>query len=286
MERDYRYFLDESKKLCRFHVDVEEDASDPRKDYDNLGTMMVWWNRYDLGDENKFNSPSDFLDDLVHFTLTNKQIINYVKKGKASNGLQLKYNRSKREWELWGTYYLWPLENAKEAQFSVIASDPDIYWLVDEIIESLPIQDKLTLLEKEFFFLPIYIYEHSGLCMNTGGFACPWDSGQAGWIYVSKEKVMEEGIQVRKNDRWVKANSKNWKEAAERILEGEVKLYDQYLQGECYGWIIEEWNGDDWDYKDSCWGYFSDKWGNELIEELKCEALGRDVKLYGKEDVA
>ncbi len=28
--------------------------------------------------------------------------------------------------------------------------------------------------------------------MNTTGFSCPWDSGQVGWVFVSKKKVREE----------------------------------------------------------------------------------------------
>ena len=33
--------------------------------------------------------------------------------------------------------------------------------------------------------LPLYLYDHSGIRMNTSGFHCPWDSGQVGFIFVS-----------------------------------------------------------------------------------------------------
>ena len=40
--------------------------------------------------------------------------------------------------------------------------------------------------------LPVYMYDHSGITINTTGFSCPWDSGMVGIIYVSKEKIREK----------------------------------------------------------------------------------------------
>ena len=37
-----------------------------------------------------------------------------------------------------------------------------------------------------------FIYDHSGITMNTTGFSCPWDSGQVGWIYCSKKRFLSE----------------------------------------------------------------------------------------------
>jgi len=41
-------------------------------------------------------------------------------------------------------------------------------------------------------FLPLYLYDHSGITMNTTGFSCPWDSGQVGWIWATKKTFREE----------------------------------------------------------------------------------------------
>ena len=46
--------------------------------------------------------------------------------------------------------------------------------------------------KKEYISLPVYAYIHSGTCLNTTGFSCPWDSGQSGIIYVSHAKIREE----------------------------------------------------------------------------------------------
>ena len=46
--------------------------------------------------------------------------------------------------------------------------------------------------EKVAVILPLYLYDHSGITISTGMFSCPWDSGQIGFIYVSKQKVRDE----------------------------------------------------------------------------------------------
>ena len=53
-------------------------------------------------------------------------------------------------------------------------------------------------------------------------------------------------------------------------MEGEVEEYDQYLTGEVYGIIEEEYDAEDdtWEETDSCWGFFNRKWESELIEDV------------------
>ena len=50
----------------------------------------------------------------------------------------------------------------------------------------------------------------------------------------------------------------------------EVEEYDQYLTGEVYGIIEEEYDVEDdtWEETDSCWGFFNSKFGSELIEDV------------------
>ena len=43
-----------------------------------------------------------------------------------------------------------------------------------------------------FIVLPIYMYDHSGITISVNPFSCPWDSGQIGFIYISKEKARKE----------------------------------------------------------------------------------------------
>ncbi len=93
--------------------------------------------------------------------------------------------------------------------------------------------------------LPVYLYDHSGLTINTTGFHCPWDSGQVGWIYVDKEKAREE--------LGVKRIGKHARKRILDILRSEVELFDQYLRGDVYGFVLYE----DGEEIDSCWGFYS-----------------------------
>ena len=96
--------------------------------------------------------------------------------------------------------------------------------------------------------LPLYVYDHSGLTMNTTGFSCPWDSGQVGFIYVSLDTV-------RKEYGW-KRITKERRAQIEKYLRGEVNTFDMYLRGEVYGFEIERDDGDTVEHVDSCWGFY------------------------------
>jgi len=50
------------------------------------------------------------------------------------------------------------------------------------------------------------------------------------------------------------------KEWLRRILLAELNEYDQYLQGDVWGYIVTE-NGEE---TDSCWGFFGDTWQEAL----------------------
>jgi hypothetical protein len=104
--------------------------------------------------------------------------------------------------------------------------------------------------------LPLYLYDHSGITMSTGPFDCPWDSGQVGWIVCDTETLEREFA----GDR----------ERAEKALRAEVAVYDAYLTGSVYGFIVEELEGDDWEEVDSCWGFY----GDDIHENGIADSLG------------
>ena len=96
-------------------------------------------------------------------------------------------------------------------------------------------------------FLPVYMYDHSGITVSTTPFSCPWDSGQIGWIYASVEKV-------KKDFGWKRLTKKR-RDEIKSILDGEIKVLDQYLQGDIYGFNLI---GGEGDVLDSCWGFYGD----------------------------
>ena len=102
--------------------------------------------------------------------------------------------------------------------------------------------------------LPLYLYDHSGITMNTTGFSCPWDSGQVGFIYATEETI--------KN---IFSDKPPTLEEIETHLKAEVEVYDQYLTGDVWGYIIEDESGE---HLDSCWGFF----GHAAAEQAAKEA--------------
>jgi hypothetical protein len=95
------------------------------------------------------------------------------------------------------------------------------------------------------FALPLYLLDHSGLAMQTYRFAGDpggWDTSHVGYIYVTKERFKAE------LGRW---NQKK----ARKILEEEVKVYNDFLTGNVYGYIVRDSEGE---HLGSCWGFFGD----------------------------
>lgn len=145
----------------------------------------------------------------------------------------------------------------------------------DMVVNGAPVQELgkvlLPLIRKHFFILPLFLYDHSGLWMSTSNrswpFNCPWDSGQVGWIYVSRKRVREQ--------YGIKRISKKLQDKVLDRLVGEVRTYSQYLSGDIYGYIV--WD-DDGEEVDSCWGYYgSDIHSNGLMWTAKA-AIDADIE--------
>ena len=113
---------------------------------------------------------------------------------------------------------------------------------------------------KDAIMLPVYIYDHSGITINTTGFSCNWDSGRIGTIVVSRKKAREE--------YGMKLITKSNLEKVLNYLKGEIETYDQYLTGDVYGYSITEQmvddEGEEYDEdRDSCWGFYGLKYVTE-----------------------
>lgn len=131
---------------------------------------------------------------------------------------------------------------------------------------------------------PIYMYDHSGQTISLSPFGCPWDSGCCGYIFVFKDKILNE---------FERATEDNWRDIANKIIQSEIDTYDHYIQGEVYGYCLEEghtvehkdlvtgaiWTSTEYETVDSCCGFYGDcssdilhaalgdEW--EIIEEIK-----------------
>lgn len=287
---DYYYYKEKNGNLYRFRIEQDDEPWHPRYDCDgNVGHMMCWYSGYNLGDykENTYKDPDEFLNDLIRKNYTDKQLVSYVRSGKASNNLEIVYDHKEQTYDLMGDYRVW--WNGNKIHHGSIDSQSDILWLDEAILDALPISDKIALLErKDYFFMGLSVYEHSGITMYVGRpsdhYDGQWDCSYVGWIYTTKKEILECGGQLKGKRKWRKVTNRNWKEAAQTWLEGEVEIYDMYLTGEVYGYIKEKWDGYDWIDDDSCWGFYSKKWGDELALEIAHEGF-TDEPLISEEEM-
>lgn len=171
----------ETKEYRGYKIEIDQDSDYPniREEYDNLGTMVCFHSRYNLGDEDTGISKEELI--------------------KIANS-------------------------------------------------------------SEYLSLPLYLYDHSGITMNTTGFSCGWDSGKVGYIFVSKVEIREKYN--------CKNVTKKLKETVLSVLRAEVALYDDYLTGNVFCYDIKDENDES---IDSCCGFYGTDFDNNgLMEHAKC----------------
>lgn len=200
-------------KSAVLKVHYDEFAENPRT-WDNLGTMVCWHRRYNLGDKQSYN-PEDFAVDL------------------ASDLDPEKVER------LIDRYHILSWESALT-------------------YEDVVINPCFEIIDKHVILLSLYFYDHSGITISTSPFSCSWDSGQVGWIYVTKDQIRKEYS--------VKRISKKLLKRVAELLAAETEEYDKYLTGQVFGFVLEDTSGA---HLDSCWGFLGDNFvTNGMVDHL------------------
>lgn len=224
-------------------IHYDQDPESPRE-WSKVGTMVCWHRRHNLGDKHSYSDPDELWTSLLDsIKLTDSETRKILLAIIADE-----YHRDnyREEYPYWRE-----LGHDKAA----IRSD-----FIDNFVNkgdiSGDVRDAIaSVICDHYHILPLYLYDHSGLSMNTGGFHCPWDSGQVGYIFVSHEKAKKE-----------------WAADADPLkgLRQEVETYNDYLTGQVFGYVIKDADGSDLGILgDSCWGYY----GNDYcIEEAKAVA--------------
>jgi hypothetical protein len=118
--------------------------------------------------------------------------------------------------------------------------------------------------ENPAVILPLYLYDHSGITISTSPFSCRWDSGQIGFVLVSKKQALEEygGVRV----------SSKKKVKIESVLNAEIETYTKYVEGEVYGFQIVD---EDDNHIDSCYGFYGRDFAtNGMLDYIDHELLG------------
>lgn len=137
--------------------------------------------------------------------------------------------------------------------------------LSDDYAERMDLSypDLVERFRKEYIVLDVYIYEHSGASVRTTPFGCRWDSGQLGWMYVSKETLREEFGYKRVTQKRI--------DQAIKCMEYEVKLLDAYLQGDVFRFeVINE----DGEVVGECGNF----WSDDFIENGMVDCVPKEFR--------
>ena len=116
----------------------------------------------------------------------------------------------------------------------------------------------------------LFLYDHSGLRIKVGSFNgllsqghAEFDSGPIGFIWITKDAAYKEyGYKKLTKARIAKLQA---------YIEKDVEIYDDYLSGAAYGFVIEDADGVEID-DGSCWGflgYASVKEDGDAVSEAK-----------------
>lgn len=116
--------------------------------------------------------------------------------------------------------------------------------------------------------IQVKLFDHSGLRLYQTGTDVDvtrpdyarWDSTVVGVALINKDKA-------RKEFGWAYITAKRRARLME-ILRGELEAYSQYINGECYGYVIEDpETGEEFD---ACWGFI----GYDNAVDAANEAMG------------
>ncbi len=204
----------------------DDNPENPRDGFSNLGVMVCWHRRYKLGDKHGFKTPGDF-----QRWLEPKWVM--AKDDDNGDPQYLFVGDVRTDWasHLVNATEFLALERVK---FPLL---DNAHW---ERVDDTGDGDGSEV-------MMLWLYDHSGITMSTGSFdhidSDRWDSGPVGYYYVTREKIIEE----------YGDDSKESREKARKCMQQEVELYDNYLTGEVYGYVIE-----DYMINESCWGYYGD----------------------------
>lgn len=155
-------------------------------------------------------------------------------------------------------------ESWRENMAEYFATKADVqhgYYMTEDEIDRVH-----RWIDGHILWLPLYLYDHSGISMSTGSFNgrvqhARWDSGTVGFIWISRKEA-------RKYWSWKRISEKR-EEKLYEYMRNDVETYDQYLRGDVFGYIVDAPNGEE--NIDSCWGFFGyDEWDdNGLFEHAK-----------------
>lgn len=131
-------------------------------------------------------------------------------------------------------------------------------------------QDAIDFFKREkAYYLPVYMYDHSGITISSRPFSCPWDSGQVGYIYIARKDAQADfGPRPRRR--------------ALACLQAEIEEYDAYLTGNVFGYVVKNSQGEE---VVSCGGFYGDPEKSGCIEQAKASIDAEIIRVLKNEGI-
>lgn len=232
---------------CSVEIHTDEDGPNPRKDYDNLGTIAHWHRNYDFGDDIRDQGPVEFLKSLAREHVS----VNYPESLFEKNWPSI----------LDRHYLVLPLSLLDHSGLHM--------WVGSGSHFSDPGGWDSGQVGFIYCSLAKAIEEHKTDKRPPKN----WDS-KVEWRNSTGPKYDSIGKQIEPykfEDVRV-----TLREATRSVLTSEVETYDSYLQGEVYGYVVKPEDGDE----ESVWGFLGE------VDYVKSEAYDVATRLNEEMDEA
>lgn len=258
------------KKYC-LHI-MRDDLPDNPRECVDFTTMACFHYRYDLGDDIEEKTPEDFWRQLVRKHVSSREVIDAIQAEKLY-GIRVTPSLENTELcDIYETYCIrTPIGRSEPKEYLEYGGIPRDA-IGEYLIEDLTIAHCMVLMKPHAEWLPLYIYDHSGITMSCGGrtypYNDPWDSSAVGWIIALKETIIEE-LALHEEE--------TWREEAIGVMEAEVRIYDRYLTGDVYGFRLYDITNNEGGVVDadeavevaSCWGFYgTDSMENGIVDSV------------------
>lgn len=225
----------------------EPFPENPRDWGTNIATFICAPPRYDLGDA---HNVEQMIQDLLYRHVHDCSIIH--KFNEKFNPRLIKMEN--------GYYYQYKVEDCTWINSTFVSSDDDKFEddltaLIEEMVDNLSIRDKFELLRNSGSIVvqPISIYDHSDVTISLGGPKEFWDSAIIGFAYIEKSTAEKNNWKEECDGKY-----NTWQAWAYAHMEQEMKIYQNYIAGDVFGYYIDGGDGfcDDYcgDYSEGCYG--------------------------------
>lgn len=256
----------DGKDYC-VHIQQETSPNFDPRDFDHESSMVCFGQYSNYGDYKTENTAEGFWRGLVLQVCSDEEIYNALVGKELANTIAIPFAEDMPDNYMVCTGYK---KNGEFISEDTVWEQCDyVDTTMEEVIigamDYVSVKDCMILLEPHAVWLPLWIYDHSGVSMSCGLRTYPyndrWDSSQAGWIITvtsHKEQALKQMIaEVNEYDAYLRDN---------------VYWYTTYRKSESAELLNIECDefADGWDYIDDCGGFI----GDDIIENGMASTVG------------